>query len=180
MSSDFKQTGASPTFDDPTRTPPPEDQMFRGSRDDTGGQSAPDTERLKQDGVALKDKAIERLTSEADSRKDMVSKQLKSVSSALGAAQSDLSNADGEAPEWLKSGLRQVATTVEGLADRVQNKSSADLLGEVRSFAQNNPATFLMACAAVGFAAARVFKAGEPDTSAQSDRTSVSAMGSQL
>lgn len=179
MSTDIKQAGASPAFADQTRTHPPEDQMFRGSRDDTSGRSSPDTDRLKKDGVALKDKAIERLTSEADSRKEMVSKQLKSVSSALGAAESDLATADGEAPEWLKSGLRQVATTIEDLADRVQNKSSADLVGEVRSFAQNNPATFLMACAAVGFAAARVFKAGEPDPSAQPDRTGSRGMERQ-
>ena len=180
MNNNIKQPGASPAFPDPTRTQP-EDQLFRGSQNEqTGGSSSPDTERLKQDGVALKDKAIDRLTSEADSRKDMVSKQLKSVSSALGAAEDGLSKADGEAPEWLRSGLRHVATTVEDLADRVQNKGSAELIGEVRSFAQNNPATFLMACAAVGFAAARVFKASDPDTNGQPDRTGSIAMRSQL
>ena len=167
MNSDFKQPGTTPTFtgQSPMQR---EGEPFRASHDaPTGRPPMPDANRLKKDGVALKDKAIDRLTSEADSRKGMVSDQLKSVSSALGAAQDGLSNQEGEAPEWLKSGLRQVATTVEQLADRVQNKGSAELIGDVRSFAQNNPGTFLMACAAVGFAAARVFKASGPDTGSE-------------
>lgn len=180
MSSDFKQPGTSPAFpnDTTTRT---DGEPFRASHDTpTGRPSLPDANRLKQDGVALKDKAIDRLTSEADSRKGMVSDQLKSVSSALDAASDGLTNQGGDAPEWLKSGLRQVAMTVEQLADRVQNKGSAELVGELRSFARNNPGTFLMACAAVGFAAARVFKAGEPDTGPQPQTPPSSVTGSQL
>lgn len=181
MNSDFRQTGNSPSFGDTTRSQPPEDKMFRGGEDDSSSQRSPiDADRLKQDGVALKDKAIDRLTSEADSRKGMVSQQLKSVSSALGAAEDGLSKQEGESPEWLKSGLRQVATTVGDLADRVQNKGSAELVGEVKTFAQNNPATFLFACAAVGFAAARVFKASDSESSAPTDSFGSPARRHQL
>lgn len=133
---------------------------------------------FKQEGAALKDKAMDRLASEADARKEGVSKQLKGVSGALHAAQQDLDKGEGDPPQWLKSGLRQVASTVDLLADRIQDKSSAELVGEVKSFAKTQPVIFLAACAAVGFAAARVFKAGS-DTPSQDSSAQLANPGAQ-
>lgn len=134
---------------------------------------------LKQQGGALKDKAMDRLKSEADARKQGVSSQLKSVSGALHAAQENLDQGEGQTPQWLTSGLQQVASTVELLADRIQDKSSSELIGEVQPFAKNQPVIFFSACAAIGFAAARVFKAGGTGTTAHDATGSNPSFGTQ-
>ena len=113
---------------------------------------------LKDDARQLKDTAKARLADEADSRKGQVAQGMKQVSSALDAARSDLD--DSDTPDWLKSGLRRVASSVSSFADELESKDSGQLASDVRSFARDRPSIFLGACAAAGFAAARVFSAG--------------------
>lgn len=189
MNNDLKRPsrpGASAGFPDSATPSPVDNQPFRSPESGAMAKPVSAESRLKQDGVALKDKAMSRLANEANLRKDGVSKQLKSVSSALSAAEDELAKPGSDTPEWLTSGLHQVVTSVEDFANRVQNKDSTELIGEVRSFARQNPATFLVACAAAGFAAARLFKAGEPDAmSRQSNApqpygTSQTGMGGTL
>ena len=118
-----------------------------------------DTARsLKGDAAQLKDKAADRLAGEADARKGQVADGMKQVSSALDAARSDLEGSD--TPDWLRSGLRSVASSVERLAGELESKDAGQLADGVRDFARDRPAVFLGACAAAGFAAARVFTAG--------------------
>lgn len=183
MNSDIKQfsgAGTSPSLAEPSAANPPQNQMFRDPQSGALAKPAgPAESSLKKDGTALKDKAMERLATEADTRKEGVSKQLKSVSGALQAAESELSKKDGDAAEWLKSGLHQVVSTIEQLAERVENKDSAELIGEVKSFARDNPKTFLAACALAGFAAARVFKVGSQDDSPQNFGGTTTGMGGQ-
>jgi hypothetical protein len=46
-----------------------------------------------------------------------------------------------------------------------EQKDSRQLVNDVSDFARNSPGTFLGACAAAGFAAARIFKAGSSEDS---------------
>lgn len=139
-----------------------------GSSISTGGSTA---QSLKAEAGDIKDKAVDRLASEADSRKDQVAGGMKQVSSALDAAKSELEGV--ETPDWLKQGFAKVASSINSLASELESSDSRELTSKVQQFARQRPGTFLGACAAAGFAAARVFMAGKSDSdSSSTDYTS--------
>ncbi|MDQ3080429.1 MAG: hypothetical protein M3R03_10600 [Pseudomonadota bacterium] len=106
--------------------------------------------------------AVNRLHSEVDARKDDAVTQAQSVSSAIEQAADGL---DPNAPQWLKSAFQQGAQQVQKFASTLDQKDSRQLVNDVSDFARNSPGTFLAACAAAGFAAARVFRAGSSENS---------------
>lgn len=114
-------------------------------------------EELRSDVEQVTTTAANRLHSEMDSRKDDAASQAKSVSSAISRAAGEL---DEGAPAWLKSSFEQGAKQIQRFADVLEQKDSRQITEEVRSFARNSPGTFLAGCAAAGFAAARILKAG--------------------
>ena len=123
---------------------------------------------LRADAAQLGNSAANRIHGEIDSRKGAAVEQAKSVSSAIDRAAGEMAP---ETPEWLRSALRQGAQKIEQFADTIGQKDSRALLQDAQDFARNNPGTFLIACAAAGFAAARVLKAGsEGLDSAQNDK----------
>ena len=121
------------------------------------------TGELRSDAKELGSKAADRLYSEADSRKGAAVSQAQSVSSAIGKTADSL---DDSAPDWLKSAFQQGARKIQQFADTIEHKDSRQILDEMQSFARERPALFLSACAAAGFAAARIFKAGGEQQSA--------------
>jgi hypothetical protein len=130
------------------------------------------TSELKADAEQIGTSAKQRVHQEVDARKGEAATQAKSVSSAMQRAAGEL---DEGAPEWLKSAFRQGADQIQRFADAIEQKDSRELFGDVQSFARQRPAAFLAACAAAGFAAARVFKAGgdqENATTPQQSRSS--------
>ncbi|HEX8192147.1 MAG TPA: hypothetical protein VF552_04540 [Allosphingosinicella sp.] len=121
------------------------------------GSNASTGSELRSDAEQLGSTAANRIHSEVDARKGDAVSQAQSVSSAISQAADGL---DDGAPEWLKSAFRQGAQQIQRFADTIEQKDSREILSDAQSFARNNPGTFLAACAAVGFAAARVLKAG--------------------
>lgn len=122
------------------------------------------TGELRTDAKELGSKAANRLHSEVDNRKGEAVSQAQSVSSAIGKTADNL---DDSAPDWLKTAFRQGADKIQQFADTIEQKDSRQILNEVQSFARERPALFLGACAAAGFAAARIFKAGGEQQSSQ-------------
>jgi ElaB/YqjD/DUF883 family membrane-anchored ribosome-binding protein len=121
---------------------------------------------IRDDAKQLGATAADRLHSEVDARKATAANQAQSVSSAVRQAADGL---DESSPDWLKSAFRQGAQQIQRLADSVEQKDSRQLMSDAQDFARNNPGTFLAACAAVGFAAARVLKAGGAQQDGQQD-----------
>lgn len=119
---------------------------------------------LRDDVKKMTSSATERVQNEFEARKGPAAEQVRGVSSALQSAAGELGN--NGAPDWLKSGVERGAQHFGTLADRVENKDPRELLADVNAVARNNPGTFLAGCAALGFAAARVFKAGGQNASA--------------
>ncbi len=119
---------------------------------------------LRSDAQELGSKAKDRVHSELDARKSTAATQVRSASSAIERAASEL---DEGSPEWLRSTFQQGARQIQRFADTLEQKDSRQILGDVRTFARDNPTTFLAACAAAGFAASRLFKAGAPDNSSE-------------
>lgn len=116
-------------------------------------------DELAQDAGRLKDTVAERARQEAESRKGEVVQVAGSASAALQSAAEDLQN-NPDAPDWMATALQQAARQIDRLAGQVEGRSIEDLGSEVTRFARTNPGTFLAASAAVGFAAARVLRAG--------------------
>ena len=119
---------------------------------------------LRSDAQELGSTAKDRIHSEIDSRKGTAATQAKSVSSAMERTAGELGP---DSPEWLKSAIRQAATQVQRFADTIEQKDSRELIDDISNFARNSPGTFLFGCAAAGFAAARIFKAGASQTSSE-------------
>ena len=112
---------------------------------------------LRQNSQQLGSTAANRLHSEVDARKGAAVSQAQSVSSAIKQTAEGLGEGS---PEWLKAALQQGAQQIQRLADAIEQKESRQMMSEAQNFARDNPGTFLAACAAVGFAAARILKAG--------------------
>lgn len=131
---------------------------------------------LKQDAKQIGSKAADRVHSELDARKGTAATQAKSVASSIQRAAGEL---DDGAPAWLRSAFQQGADQIQRFADSIEQKDSRQLMEEVQSFARERPGMFLAACAAAGFAAARIFKAGaEGSSGSQSQQQFGSTYGS--
>lgn len=113
------------------------------------------------DAKSLGATALDRVHSELDNRKGTAAAQVKSVSTALETAVDQL---DPGTPQWLKSALEQGASQIQAFAASLEQKDSRELAAMVSDFARQSPGTFLGSCAAAGFAAARVLKAGGANT----------------
>lgn len=124
--------------------------------ENTGGTAG----ELRDDAQQLASTAKNRIHSEVDARKGTAANQAKSVSSAIERAAGEL---DQDTPEWLRSAFQQGASQVRRFADTLEQRDSRQILQDVQTLARQNPGTFLAGCAALGFAAARIFKAGASD-----------------
>ncbi len=120
---------------------------------------------LLSDAKSVGNSVANRLYSEADARKGDAVSQVGAVSSAIDKT---VDNLDDSAPTWLKSALEQGAQQIHKLSASLEQKDSRELIADVGNFARQSPGTFLAICGALGFAAARVFKAGSPDATAAS------------
>src|SRR5215213_1661541 len=124
--------------------PPPE------GADGAGSERRSDAQKI---GAS----AANRLHSEVDARKGTAATEAKLVSSAMQRAAGEL---DEGAPQWIRSAFQQGADQIQRFAQTLEQRDSREILREVQSFARERPGIFLGACAAAGFAAARLLKAG--------------------
>jgi hypothetical protein len=125
------------------------------------GDGAGTRGEIRSDVQQISSSASNRLHSEVDARKGTAATQARSLSSAIERAGGEL---DDGAPQWLRSAFQQGATQIQRFADTLEQKDSRQILNDVQDLARNNPGTFLAGCAALGFAAARVFKAGASES----------------
>lgn len=141
-------------------------QSTTGNSDNGGGMRS----ELRSDAQQIGSSARNRLHSEIDARKGSAADQAKSVSTAINRAAGEL---DDDSPQWLKSAFQQGADQVRRLADTLEQKDSREIVQDLRTLARDNPGVFLAGCAALGFAASRVFRAGAAEGSpAQASKTS--------
>src|SRR5918998_810666 len=132
---------------------PPQQPPMQPQNSGAGGAAG----ELRSDAQQIGSKAPDRLHSEVDARKGTAATQVKSVSKAIQNAAGQL---DDGAPAWLRSAFQQAADQFQRFAETLEQKDSRQILDEMQSFARQRPGFFLGACAAAGFAASRVVKAG--------------------
>lgn len=133
--------------------------------DNHSGSSGGILKEVQADAQRLSSTAGDRLHSELDARKGTAAGQVKSVSKAIGQTAEQL---DEGAPQWLRSAFQQGAQQAQRFADSLENQNSRQILKDIQDIARDNPVAFIAGCAALGFAAARIFKAGAPDASSPS------------
>lgn len=133
----------------------------------TSGTASDIGSEIRADAKQLSTSASNRVHSELDARKGAAAEQAKSVSSAFQRAAGEL---DDGSPQWLKSAFQQGAQQVRRFADTLEQKDSRAIMNDIKTMARDNPGTFLVGCAALGFAAARVFKAGATESSTGQSR----------
>lgn len=115
---------------------------------------------LLSDAKGVGASAVNRLHSEIDGRKGDAVAQAQAVSSAVGQAADGLGD---QAPAWLKTALHQGAEQIQKIAGSIEQKNSRQIVNDINDFARASPGTFLATCAAAGFAAVRIFKAGSSE-----------------
>ena len=135
---------------------------FGGSGGSGTGSSGGMGGELRSNAQQLSSTAGNRIHSELDARKGTAATQAKSVGSAIERAAGELGD---DVPQWLRSAFQQGAQQVQRLADTLEQKDSRTIVRDIQQMARQNPGTFLAGCAALGFAAARIFKAGASDGS---------------
>jgi hypothetical protein len=130
-------------------------------RDPSGGAGSGQDIRdeLKGDANRLKDTAARQGEAKAAQGKEQAAGAADATSSAMDAAAKRLRD-DDDAPAWLASAFSSAAQQAGELAEQLHDKSPRDIARETRRFARRNPAAFLAASAAAGFAAARFLRAG--------------------
>ncbi len=148
------------------QTTTPNSGQVAGQFGDQSQGSGGTGNELREDAQKLGSKAADRIHSEVDSRKSEAVSQVQSFSSAIEKTAGELN--DG--PEWLKSALQKGAQSIQRFADSIEQKDSRQLMSAAQTFARDNPGTFLAACAAAGFAAARILKAGAEQGQSGSSR----------
>lgn len=136
-------------------------QNTSGTSGGTSSGTSGVADELKADVQQVASTAGDRLHGEINARKGTAATQARSVSSAIDRAAGELD----DSPQWIRSAFSQAARQVQKFADTLENRDSRQIMSDVRSFARDYPGTFLAGCAAAGFAAARVFKAGASDGS---------------
>lgn len=120
---------------------------------------APDKQELKEDAVALKESAKKQAETQAKRGRDQAVGLAKSASSAIDKAAEELHN-DNDAPDWLAGILSTAAQKIGQVASELDDKSPQQMLNSAQQFGRQQPAMFLAASAAAGFAAGRFLRTG--------------------
>lgn len=134
-----------------------EDGSDVGMKRQPGGMAdAPDV------GVnGLIDGAKAKLSDTAQARKDGLADTLEDLAGNVHRAGAQF---DGQ-QDWVANAIGQGATELENLADTLRKKDLGEIVGDIRTFAERQPALFIGVSLAAGFALARFAKLAVADLS---------------
>lgn len=127
---------------------------FGAAPQTTDGQSDSGGSRIKRAAGEVADKAKSAAQKAVDQGKERVERSAMSASSVLrrAADESDAENA------WLGSALRKTADGIENAARSITDGDLSTVVDQLNDFARRQPALFLGASLALGFAVARIGK----------------------
>jgi hypothetical protein len=110
---------------------------------------------------SLMDDAKASLAGAAQSRKEGIADQIDGLAKTVHRAGSEF---EGQ-QDWLARAIGQGAAELEGLASALRKKDLGEIVSDVRGFAERQPAIFIGAALAAGFALARFGKIAAGDLS---------------
>jgi hypothetical protein len=131
--------------------------------DPQAGGSTPGGARASagQAASSLADQAKDKLTGALDGQKGAAADMIEKLA---GTVQRSGEQFQGQ-QDWIASAIRRGATELNTLAGSLRDKDIGDLAREVQSFAKAQPALFIGAALAAGFAVARLGKVVAGDLS---------------
>jgi hypothetical protein len=111
---------------------------------------------LKQEASGLTSSLKEGLSSQARAQKDNVADRIGSVAQRVHQTADDLRDREG----WLAGLMDRGAQELDSIADDIRRSDVSSLLDSVEVFARRQPALFMGASVALGFALSRVARSG--------------------
>jgi hypothetical protein len=134
-----------------------------GREPDRAGVGPALGEKAKGDAERLKQQAKERAADlgksakrQADAALDRGGRAAGEFADAIDAAAAELSDEDREG---LARYTKQLSSSMQRIAEQLQNKNVDELAADVRRLARNNPNAYLLGSVALGFGLSRFFKA---------------------
>ena len=131
--------------------------VVKGAAHDVAEQARAAGSSLLDEASSLGGTVKQGLSDQIERQKNGIADRLSAVAERTQATASDLR--DQEA--WLGNLLGRGADELQGIAEEIRRNDVADILGSVEVFARRQPALFMGATVALGFALAR-FVGGGP------------------
>ncbi len=131
-------------------------EQVKGAAKDVADEARGTAQALKAQAGELVDTVKDGLTAQADQQKAAVATRIDRVAERVLQAAGDLHGDEA----WLSSWLERGAYELSGFADELKRKNVAGLVETVQVFARRQPAVFMGAGVALGFAIARVMRSG--------------------
>ena len=135
----------------------------RGVADEMKGAAADVAQAARTAGESVRDEAIglgttlkQGLTDQVELQKNGIADRLGLVAERVQATAGDLRGHEA----WLGSLLGRGASELQGIADEIRRNDVPGILGSVEVFARRQPALFMGATVALGFALTRFVGAG--------------------
>jgi hypothetical protein len=123
---------------------------------------------LKQEAKGLTGSLKEGLSAQARAQKDNVADRIGSIAERVHQTAEDLRDREG----WLAGLMDRGAQELDGIADDIRRSDMSTLMDSVEVFARRQPALFMGASVALGFALSRVARSGaEPRYGSYEDRS---------
>ena len=130
--------------------------VVKGAAHDVAEQARATGSALLDEASSLGGTVKQGLSDQVEHQKNGIADQLSAVAERTQTSARDLR--DQEA--WLGNLLGRGADELQGLAEEIRRNDVADILGSVEVFARRQPALFMGATVALGFALARFVGSG--------------------
>ena len=135
----------------------------RGVADEMKGAAADVAQAARTAGESVRDEAIglgntlkQGLTDQVEQQKNGIADRLSAVATRAEEAAADLRRNEA----WLGNLLGRGAAELESVAEEMRRNDVAGIMGSVEVFARRQPALFMGASVALGFALTRFVSAG--------------------
>ena len=115
---------------------------------------------LKKEASGLAGTLKDGLAAQAEQQKNAIAERIGRVADRVQTAASDLRGEEAWLAGWMERGAKELG----GLADDIHRNDVAGLVGSAEIFARRQPAVFIGAAVAVGFALTRLLQGGDRET----------------
>jgi hypothetical protein len=139
---------------------------LRGATNDVSRDAQAAGQTLRQEASGLAGTIKQGLSEQAARQKNGIADRLNAVAERANRTAGDLRQDE----PWLSNLLGRGADELAGMAEELRRQDIGDLMGSVELFARRQPALFMGATVALGFALTRVVGAGAVSTDRDQDR----------
>lgn len=141
-------------------------EEIRGASQDVAREAKATGDSLRREGAGLAGTIRQGLSDQVEQQKNGLADRLSTVAERAQRSAADLRRDE----PWLGDLLGRGANELEGLASDLRRNEIGDLMGSVETFARRQPALFMGATVALGYALTRFVGAGAQEPRRYPDR----------